>query len=365
MDFAQELLFGEMPRFVGNPNQWCVFDEKTFDFFVEENEGEANCYARISHLSRSASPILDRVFLDLDGEVGEELTDTELVRRLRKSEEFRQSVLREVVEDARSVAKLAREESIPLVGVYSGKGIHLHLLFEKRDSPVRQLKSNTEWILNEADVSTFDRQVFGDVKRLCRVPNCRRYDETLEKPTDLYVVPLSAEEILSATPEKLVEWSREPRQIEKPAGSRPPFFERSEVEMESMVDPSSVEREPVGVTNDEIDENLEAWVEDLLQLPCLYQRVKTSNPSHDVRLASAIMMMNAGLEVSDVEEVFSRMGWADFDRSVTRKNLKSIKRRGYASFSCESLQAKGLCVFERGERDECRAYGYDGGDQFY
>lgn len=366
MDKAQKILFDGFPRFVGNPNQFCVFDEKTFDLFVENNEGEANCYARISTLSRTGTPMLDRVFLDLDGEVHEDMTEKEMVRQLREDSEFRASVLGAVCEDAQSVAELCREHSIPLVGVYTGKGIHLHAFYEERESPERELVSNTEWMIDEAGVSTFDRAVLGDVKRLCRVPNCRRFDGVLMSPTDLWTVPLSQRELESITPKKLAEWSREPRQIEKPGESRPPFFVRQDEEYEPSVEPEKVEREPLGVAEAELNEKMEKWVADLLQLPCLYERIKTNNPAHSVRLASAIMMYNAGLERQDIVEVFSRFGWADFSPKKTRKFLKSIERKGYASMSCATLQSKGLCVFEQGSREEeCDKFGYSGGDSFF
>lgn len=364
MDKVQKELFGDFPRFVGNPNQFCVFDEGSFDLFEEANNGEANCYSRISYVGQDGSLMLDEVFLDLDGELPDNsLTDSEIVSSLRSNEEFRESVLGEVVEDAKSVAQLAADESIPMIGVYTGKGIHLHLLYEPRRNPKKELKSHQSWIASECELSTFDRQVFGDVKRLCRVPNCQRYDDILDTATGLFTVPFTRNELLAMTPKELVEKSRQPRQIELPGRSRPPFFERKEQDVE-IEDESDVVRE-VGETVS-IPDNMEEWLKDVLQMPCMYERLTSRNPAHYVRLNSAILLFNAGLSVHDVANVYEQLNWVDFDRKVTLKHLRSVYRKGYASMSCATMQQKGLCVYPQGNReDDCHVFGYEGGDALW
>lgn len=362
MDEIQYELFGSFPRFVGHPEQYAVFDEGTFDLFLEHNEGQNNCYSRISRYGRDGSIMLDRVFLDLDGD-GKTggMTDTELVGQLRRDPSFRQSVLGEVVKDVQNVAELCHEESIPVIGVYTGKGVHLHILFEERRDPQEAYSSRQRWFVEECDLETFDEQVNGDMKRLSRVPNCRRYDDKLDTPTDLYTVPLSKQEMLNLTVDDLVTFSESPRQISVPGESRPPFLKAPEYEGKSHVDVEVEQRETGEIA--ETSEKLEAWLKDVLQLPCLYERMVTKNPAHYVRLNSAVLMFNVGMSVSEVTSVFSQLGWHDFDKKTTRKHLSQIKRRGYVSMSCAKLQSKGLCVFSQGEREEkCPHYGYKGGE---
>lgn len=363
MDEIQYELFGEFPRFVANPSQWAVFDEGTFDMFLEKNEGQANCYSRISRYGRDGAIMLDRVFLDLDGKVPQSgLTDTELVGRLFRDEQFRQDVLGDVVSDVRSIAELCHKESIPMVGVYTGKGVHIHAFFEERRSPQTAYSSRQKWFVEECDVSTFDEQVRGDMKRLCRVPNCRRYDDKLDASTDLYVVPLSKQEMRELTVDDLVSFCKSPRQIPIPGESPPPFLKAPEYDSEDTREVVKVEKRDTGEFS-EVTEKLEMWLEDVLQLPCMYERMKTRNPAHYVRLNSAVLMFNAGMSVDEVVTVYSQLGWHDFDKKVTTKHLKQIKRRGYVSMSCAKIQSKGLCVFKQGEREEkCPHYGYEGGE---
>ena len=370
MNTARELLFGRFPRMVGNPKQFPALDSGSFEEFVKANEGDANCYSRISWLANTGDWMCDRVFLDLDGHVSENgMTQVEMVSKLRTEPEFRTEVLSEVCDDVRSVAELCKKESIPLVGVYTGKGVHLHLLTEQRRFPERELRSNQKWLSDECSLATVDRQVFGDVKRLCRIPNCRRYDEKVGTSTDLYTVPLTREEMLGITPDELVDWSTSPREIEEPGESRPPLFVREDYIPSKEKSDRVVNAEPVDIGEDaydELNEKMEQWLKDVLQLPCMYQRITTKNPAHPVRFNAAIMMFNVGMKPSDVVEIFGRLGWHDFDPSVTRKFAEQIYDRGYADMSCATIQSKGLCVYSRDDRqDDCDAFGYEGGIQEY
>lgn len=369
MDTAQSVLFDQFPRLVGNPNQFPVFDEGSFDEFLGANEGESNCYSRISWLSNTGEWLLDKVFFDLDGHVPESaLTDVELVTKLQNDRDFRQDLLGEVVDDVRSVASLAVEESLPLVGVYTGKGVHLHVLTEPRRSPGRELRTNQLWISDVCDLDTFDHQVLGDIKRLCRVPNCRRYDTKVSTDTELFTIPLNRRELKDITAYELMKWSLTPKDIEEPGESRPPLFVREDYlpdgpsKKEFNVEPVDVGEKAI----DELDEKMEEWLKDVLQLPCMYERIMTRNPAHPIRFNAAVMMFNVGMTPEDVVEVFSRLGWHDFDPQVTRTFANQIYEQGYADMSCATLQSKQLCLYEQGERSsECEAFGYKGGLQEY
>lgn len=366
MDPVQRLLFGEFPRFVGNPSQFPVFDESSFDVFLNKNEGENDCYSRISWMSRTRDWLCDRIFLDLDGNVSRNgLTDTEIVSLLQTDRSFRQSVLGDVVDDVRAIAELGFEESLPMVGVYTGKGVHIHLLCEPRKWPKRELESNQLWVDDVCGLSTFDRNVLGDVKRLSRVPNCRRYDEKLGDATSLYTVPLSRREMRNITAKELIEWSESPRTVEDPGESRLPLFVRDDYVVSDDAEDVSVEAVEMGKrTIDSLDEKLELWLENVLQLPCMYKRITTRNPAHPVRFNCAVMMFNVGMTVDDIVEVYSRLGWADFDANVTRRFAQQIKERGYADMSCAAIQAEGLCMYQQGKREEqCETFGYPGGVQ--
>lgn len=366
MQTARKVLCTPFPRFVGNPKQWLAHDGGSFDSFLSHNEGEFNCYSRISWLGRSGQDVLDRVFLDLDGEAPDAMTETGLVSNLRSDREFAQSVLGEVVEDARAVAELAFEESIPMIGVYTGKGIHLHLLYESRTEPQEQLLSNQQWVVDHCDVATYDPQVNGDTRRLCRVPNCRRFDPQANCATELWTVPFSRTELRQLTVDMLVTESQSPRDIPEPAESRPPFLRRRGYGHNASVEQAEVDQQPVGDwAEQELDEQMEQLIRSLVRMPCLHDRMMTSNPSHTVRTQAAVFLFNAGLGVTDVKEMYRRLGWHDFDPEVTEYQLKRIRKRRIESVSCQTMIDKGLCVFQSDNRSECAEHNYPGGEQHW
>lgn len=363
MDAIQSTLFGEFPRFVGNPRQFPAFNEDAFDVFLAESEGSHNCYARIGWMGRTGDTFTDSLFFDFDADVSVDVTDTELIADMRSSARRREEVLDAVVADVRSLAQFAKEQSIPTIGVYTGKGVHVHLLTEPRANAQRELLSNQRWLEDVCDLDTLDPKVVGDTKRLCRVPNCRRYDETLESTIDLYTVPLSRPELCDLSSVDLLEWSRSPRTIDPPGGSRLPLFARDEYVIDSTREAGSVEAVSIGEqTYDDLTEDMEAWLRSVLQLPCMYERVMTRNPDHLVRFNAAVMMFNVGLTPEDVVEVYGRLGWHDYDAEKTRRFATQIYESGYSDVSCARMQEEGLCVYARGEREgSCEAYGYPGG----
>lgn len=374
-------LFGTFPRFVGlvgkemgdDADQFIAFDETTFNIFVDRNYGERNMYTRVSHLGDSGVSVVDKIFLDLDvdkEELGvEEVNDKELVRQMRNDRMRADEVLGEVVSDARSAARFIDEEmGWPAVGVYSGMGIHIHILTEPMATPSRRLRSTARMIESEADLSTLDEKGTkeGDYNRLCRVANCPRVDQSGE-PLDLYTIPLSIEELKELETDKLLEKARSKRNVRIPDARKPELqvWDNYEASTESSRD--DVETQPVGeITGEEIDERVEELLEDALRMPCMYKRIKSRNPDHKVRYNASILLFNCGLRPSDVVDIYKKLGWFDFDEEVTRTQLQNIWEEQYASMSCKTIQERGLCnpewdtVEER--RAKCPTYGWEGGD---
>lgn len=367
MDSINRLLFGRFPRYVGTPNQFVVFDEPSFDLFRGANGGKSPCYSRISYLNNELESVVDRVLLDLDVDERKDMSDTELVSRLRRDGSFAESFYDDVIGDIRSVAELLIDESIPAVGVFTGRGMHIHVLYEERIEPKVELKSQTDWILDSAGVQSFDRKVRGDVNRLSRVANCERYDTQLNRSVGLYTIPVSVREMRDITARELVSWSEEKRSIELPSESRPPLLEHPDYQIAGSSNREiDVAKSEVGIRSDDLDDQFEKWIRDILKMPCLYERLMTRNPNHYVRMYAAVSFLNAGLGVDAIVDIFRRLNWADWDAEVTRKQVEQIRKEGYPSVGCEWMQEQGLCVYARGNRhDECDEYGFRGGVQEY
>ena len=372
---ANQELFGSTPRYVGlvgpergkKRNQFLAFDRANFRLFLESNYGDHNMYTRISSLQDGAS-VLDEVFLDLDIEKPDEDNwAAKIIPEMREDRMVADDILGGVVADARKAAQYLDDVDWPAIGVFSGLGIHIHALTKPKEEPGKELQTMVKQIESEAGLKTLDERGArqGDYNRLCRIANAPRISAEGD-PVGLYTIPLTVEEMKDITPEALLRWSTEPRQIQTPDAERPEMevIEEYEVDVESGVVSEGV-NEIEEVPSDAFDDQFEEFMKDVLKMPCVYKRAMSRNPSHDIRLQAAVLMYNAGMTPKDVEEIFARFGWFDFDRDTTRKHLEHIWDNGYASMSCTSLQEKGLCVFEQDEREECPTFGWKGGQASY
>lgn len=376
MDPVQKLLYGKFPRRVGNPVQWPVHSESELDAVIEECEGERNLYATISHfdLTEGGGVVSDKISIDLDSPMKEAAfpstdRDDEKVMLMRQDRDLAEEVLGEVCEDARRVAERAELEEIPLIGVFSGFGVHLHLLYQEQVQARKHLATTVRRYLDELDLGTLDIQLIGDVQRILRIPNVRRVyvdadrGETIDEnthtmPCNLYTIPLTRDELKEITAEDLMVTSREPRQIPLPDQERPEMKiyddyleERATVrgEVEVQIDVENYEQQ--GILN---------MLKELLQMPCMYERIVQPNPHHMVRFNSAVLLFNSGFTKEEIEDMFMTLGWVDADRQKTRKFLDQIHSRGYADMSCETIMGLGLCR-RKEEPEECPTYGWSGG----
>jgi len=322
-------------------------------------------YTRISYIGDEGGSILDEVFLDLDVDKPDDVEDyaAETIPEMRTDRMVADEVLGDVVEDARKAASYLEDQQWPAIGVFSGMGIHIHALTEPEVQPDRELKTMVKQIEDHANLKTLDEKGArqGDYNRLCRIANCPRIAKDGHQ-LGLYTIPLTVEELKDITPEELLKWSTEPRQIQTPRGDRPQMeiIEEYETKSDSGVVDTEV-REVGDVDNEAFDGQFEAFLKDALKMPCMYERLMTRNPDNDVRLNCATLLFNCGLKVKDVAEIYKRLGWFDYDADITREKLEHIYSKGYRTMSCQSVQEKGLCVKERDERKDCEHFGWKGG----
>jgi len=229
--------------------------------------------------------------------------------------------------------------------------------------PDRELRTMTRMIEDEASLQTLDEKGArqGDYNRLCRIANCPRVASD-GYPLSLYTIPLTVQELVDITPDDLLKMAEEPRQVPLPSGDRPKMeiFEDYEPDTEAGV--VDVDTAEVGeVSPSEYGEQFETFVRDVLKMPCMYERLMTRNPDHDVRLNCAALMFNSGMGVDGVQDVFRKLGWFDYDPEITRDKLEHIYDNRYRTMSCQTIQEKGLCVYEKGEREDCETFGWKGG----
>lgn len=404
MDRIQSLLFGKFPRAVGvtTPNwddtelkQFLVHSGTEFDGVMENALGEQNLYSSISAFKPvdndgeydGNAVLADKVSFDFDSsaklseeekseygpdeetpnwshpQIPEFASDAKVIEGMRKDEDIRQAVLGDVCNNVRRLAQEMNGEGVPIVGVFSGFGIHVHMLHQETMSrPSDKMASICRKWTVELNLACSDERASGRPFRIMRVPNVERICHATDTQTGLYTIPLTASELAEIDPTELMTLSHSPRRsIGLERRSRPemkvqedylgPKYEDGDVGQEKM--------RPVPDTEDQ--GVAEALIKKYTRMPCVYERAIGRNPPNDVRVKLGIMLLNAGLSPSEATDLIAKLGWVDFDRSTTKYQLEKLRESGKGDWSCRTMQAKGLCT-RADDKLECPTYGYQGGN---
>lgn len=394
MDSAQRLLFGEFPRAVGvttpdfsggDLTQYMIHSEQEFDGVFAKVEGERNMYSSISAYIpklddgfKGCAVLGDKVSFDFDSSakavpdaeedwahplIPADASDAEVIDRMRTDRDVREAVLGDVCFNVRKLAEECIDRDIPIFGVFSGFGVHVHTLWEPTMSrPEDKMRSTCNMFVSELELSCVDEKASGRPFRIMRVPNVERICHGTGRGTGLFTAPLKAGDLAVITPDELMSWSESPSPM---VGHEP--FDRPEMKVredylgpgyEEGVGQEKMRSVPEQAVEDELARTI---IRETVQMPCVYERAFGRNPPNDVRVKLGIMLLNAGYSVQEATDLIAKLGWADFDRSVTSYQLKKLRESGKGDWSCRTMQAKGLCT-RADDKQECPTYGYRGGN---
>lgn len=388
MDAAQKVLFGRFPRAVGTnqPNgqlrQWVVHSEGEFDVFLDTVNGVRNAYASISWRPVAGALKLDKVSIDLDTPQkdgddgwpvfgGAKPPDDEVVERMRADEYLADEVLAPVVDDARDLIERAEADGVPSLAVFSGLGMHVHLFYRERENPDKQIDTTAKKYIRDLNLRTADMSPAGDVKRVLRVPNAHRVHLEMEdgrvvgsRPAGVFTIPLLPDEVRGLSPQELLEMAHDPRVPDDLSYLHPdnrPAMQTYENYIDSGAeeDIEQAEMRKVEAPVNE-DDFLNWYFESVLKMPCMYERITQPEPDHTIRRNCAVLLLNSGLEPGEVVDLFSRIGWADWNRSITTEQVRNIYKNGYSDMSCYRLRKEGFCVRADDPRS-CPEFGWSGG----
>ena len=368
---------------MGTPHQFWVFSEGEMGVYIDTVNGQRNCYASISRKPVGGDIALDKVSIDLDTRQKDddwpaldvdEPEDDKLIAQMRSDPDLADEVLGEVVEEAKQVVAKAQDEGVPCIGVFTGLGMHIHLLYQETTENVKKKCATTaRKFIGDLNLMTADPAPIGDHKRLMRIPNCQRVyspDEqiadSITRPCSLYTIPILPHEFEGLTPSHLLETSRSPRRIEAPEiGERPEmqvhdhYIQTFDGEDEGSPRRDRDLSDPI-IEGDESKEFLKFILKKYLKMPCMWERIMQPEPHHKVRQNCTVLLLNVGLSKDEVYDLYSRIGWVDWKPEITRKQINQIYRNGYSDRSCASLRKNGFCT--RTEKPEdCPTYKWSGG----
>lgn len=365
MDFYQDLLFDGFPRKGGTPRKFTLFNRDHFDYLVSDVNNYSNVYCSISRMPPSG-PYSDKVSFDLDAKIADYITDSGvpepvLFREMRESQYLRQRILKPVAEDMNKLAQTAVAEEIPAVGVYTGLGVHVHFLYQEAQRPTNEMLSTANKFVSELGLETSDSQVIGDIVRILKIPNTKRWSEG--DFCGIWTVPMTRDEMMMFGPGDLLEISRNPR-VPPVSGLQDDRPEMQVYEDYLRRTGGTVPHIPLAEEGN-ISDDSEFILEEVLHLPpCIEERALTNNPHHKVRYNLAIHLFNAGFTKSEAHDIIRGLKWSNYDPEMTKKQLKSIWHGNKTDNSCRTLYSEGLCRRLEAPRD-CRTYGWKGGNQFW
>lgn len=381
MDNAQQILFGEsgFPRTVahashGDLKQVFVHSEGEFNMFFKHNRPNKNLYSSICRFRSDMRPVLDKIPWDFDSPMKDSIFDTETDRQkvemMREDEELAEKVLGEVWDDVQSLVRECKRDNIPVVTVFSGLGVHCHMLYQDRVNPVEAKVSTSNYYIDECDLTTWDRQIITDTRRILRIPNSQRIDAG---STGVWCIPITEDEVLNNTIHDLLERCGSPKEI--PIHDR--YKKENRPEMEVMEGYEEVEEKTAGTEplEDSVTTNMEDWEEGVakmcLPLPCIRERFFTQNPDHMVRFNGVVFLYQAGYRPYEVRDIIRDIGWIDYDEEITKKMTEQIWNRRYSESKCDTLNSLGLCVqgemFEEygDEPSDCETYKHPSSEALY
>jgi len=185
--------------------------------------------------------------------------------------------------------------------VFSGrKGFHVLITTKPNVYTKRQVRSAQKMFKGMMNLKTLDEQIFGDVRRLMRIP------WTYNIYGGLCKVIASNEGI---------------------------ELDLDEIYIDNITDKDI-----------EFDFKPDRTYHDY---PCIESLVRSDpEPRHLIRFTFVVLRLSEGYDIEDILDEIESFDWVDFDEDYTRKQIEHIIGRGYVPPSCNTLRDLGYCNVE-------------------
>ena len=333
LDRITKRMFNRFPREMGLPWKVPVRNWKEVMRIVNENNGYRDIFIS---LYDTKDFIIDKMMFDLD------ILDLELAGKFYRF--------------------LTEELNLPTIPFFSGKkGFHFYVVFkpykfDNLDHAKACLRRISYTIIDEGGfyekkgdykVSILDSKIFGDLRKSARFPN------TLRPPENVTYATYLPSDFYNMTWEEFFQWVKTTHydmNYHLNPKIRVVDFETTDaiydyvlgyqqnyskayVIKQTLRDKSLEDRDR---------ENLIKYLSYLIR-PCILEQLISDDPSHDIRTAATIDLMNLEFSIVDVVEIYKKLGWVDFDENYTRKQVEEIYKNGLLPYSCKKLKLLGYC----------------------
>lgn len=330
LDSTTKLLFSPFQREVATPVRRRIRSQKDFERFISTNNSKADCYCDLFPYPFNGT--LDKVYFDFDGIHG-------MHEALPFAQVFYVSLLK---------------RGLTVIPVASGKkGFNIYVLFKpKRYKEAKQLLHDVSYsliidefgpvtpmtinddgvehptLVNDDGIIYIDPKVIGDVRRFSRIPNTLRPPEN--KAWCTYLPP---EDFLRMSVEDVYNHIKSPHTYDYNLDKK--LLTMDEIPIHEAVREVS-NSEVIAQSNLHFKEN--EYLRRVIR-PSLYKHILQSEPHHSVRVAVTVDLLEF-LSPDEVFDIFSKLGWVDFDPEITKYQIISCV--GLKRFSNRRLKELGI-----------------------
>ena len=297
-------MFTETPRWFGFPLQHYIRSKASLLNILETVNGTNPCFISVLVFPEPSKYIFDRLVFDLDSKRG----------------------LKEPYKDASKLKDFCTKLNLPCTIIFSGrKGFHFYIHLKPSSvSPVR-LEAAHEGLTENLDLKTADRHLFGDLRRVMRMPTTV-YIDSEGKKNGRYCRYLTDEDFDKGIM-SIKKISKEPGIFpEKPEVNM--LFSEFVEHIDNYWKYVFTAENGNGTMEFDVDrdkENIRTFY--AIAPLCLRKHIGDTNPKHIIRFETSCWLKLVGYNNISIYDFYEKQHWNDWNRQITRYQVRRGKVR--------------------------------------
>jgi len=229
--------------------------------------------------------------------------------------DFDSADLRESWNDSSRMYNKLVKKGYTVCLTFSGqKGFHIFIKTVPKIYTKKHIRAVQKYFKEMLNLKTLDENIFGDVRRLMRIPNTYNMKGKLCR-------------IIACNTGK-------------------------ELDLNDLIDAKNIKDDSGYVFDTDYD------TYEIREYPCIERLIKDKDywrknhprggfePSQPVRYTWVTLRILEGKSEDEIIAEAESFGWDDYDESKTRYQIRHIGGRGYIPYSCSTLRDMGLCIVD-------------------
>jgi len=296
-------LFTETPRWFGFPQQQYVRTSKGLKNILSEVNGTFPCFISVLTYPEPNIPIFDKLVFDFDYKHG----------------------LKKPYSDVSKLKAFCENINVPYTIIFSGqKGFHFYIHFLPSTITSIRLEAAHEGITNSLKFETVDRHLFGDLRRVMRMPTTV-YINSKGQANGHYCRYLTKEDFEKGILH-IKQISKTPGELpQKPKGTMlfQEFVEHIDNYWKHVF--SATNNGTMQFNMNRTQSGIKTFF--VIAPTCLRQHIGDINPKHIIRFETSCWLKLIGFDNISIYNFYEKLRWRDWDRQMTRYQVRRAKIR--------------------------------------